>query len=484
MTAVGTTSTLVARAGVALWLALGLALAAAEAQGQVARDRVAADSERPPLEGTAKPGLPGLQDALVPLPVALAAETSDPSEVNVDSGLAAPVSQPKVKLCPACELMERFRMASLTAPRQPASAARPDPEVEAPALNDILDIFHCCILTWGILTVMLPAFLLGAAITAFVPSQAVLSLLGPGASRFKAYGAAVGAGMVLSLCSCNVVPLFAGIWRRGAGSGPAFAFLYAGPAINLVAIVFTCQVFGVPMGVFRTLAVAVIAVAVGMLMARLFGDLSTARPSSAPLPAISCGPGPRVTAVLVGLLLYLLLVGSFALPLSWRLLTTLPAAVGIVVLAVTRLGRDNTLSWLKETWQMVRLVVPILLPAVLIIGLLALYTPLTVTRWMSGNNGLLANLGAASFGALMYFPILTEVAFSKAMVKVMGMSSGPAMALLLTAPGLSLPGMIILWREIGWKRVLVYVASVTAMGTLAGLCFGSGWMTALGARLP
>ena len=455
-------------------LILGLAVQAEDLQTLTVRGSVVkGSSSRPVTEGTIELRWPGHEDKLKPVTVPLREDGSYLLEASFAAGTIPPQELTVTATARACELQEK----PLPGTGAAGGTLVVDFGLKSSTLNGILDIFHCCILTWGILTVMLPAFLLGAAITAFVPSHTVMSLLGPGASRFKAYGAAVGAGMVLSLCSCNVVPLFAGIWRRGAGTGPAFAFLYSGPAINLVAIVFTCQVIGVPMGVFRVLSVAVISVVVGVIMARAFGDLSKDRPSNAPLPALALGPSPRVTAVLVGLLLYLLVVGAFALPLSWRLLTTLPAALAIVVLTVTCLGRDNTLSWLKETWQLVRLVVPVLLPAVLIIGLLALYTPLTVTRWMSGNNGLGANLAAAVFGALMYFPILTEVAFAKAMLKVMGMGIGPAMALILTAPGLSLPGMIIVWREIGWKRLFVYVTSVTALATLAGLFFGSAWGT-------
>ncbi len=459
-----------------LVMVLCLGAQAAERQSLAVRGSVVkAGSSRPVTEGTVELRWPGHEDRLKPVTAPLREDGSYLLEASFEAG-TIPVQELTVTASGrACELQEK--------PLPPGAAAAAgamhvvDFGLKSATLNGILDIFHCCILTWGILTVMLPAFLLGAAITAFVPSQTVMNLLGPGAPRLKAYGAAIGSGMVLSLCSCNVVPLFAGIWRRGAGTGPAFAFLFAGPAVNPVAIIFTCQVIGVPMGVFRTLAVGVLAVVVGVIMARVFGDVPKDRPTSAPLPTLSLGPSPRVTAVLVGLLLYLLVVGAFTLPLGWRLLTTLPAALAIILVSATCLGRDNALSWLKETWQLVRLVVPILLPAVLIIGLLALYTPLTVTRWMSGNNGFGATLAAAVFGALMYFPILTEVAFAKAMLKVMGMGVGPAMALLLTAPGLSLPGMIIVWREIGWKRLAVYVISLTLMATLAGVFFGSEWGT-------
>lgn len=459
-----------------LLLALGasLALAAAEASSLVVRGTVTkASGGRAVTDGTVELRWPGHEDAFAPVTVPIREDGSYLIDARIDP-VAIPVRDLTVSaMGRACEVLEKPLPVSGGGPRE--APLRLDFQVKSSTLNGILDIFHCCILTWGVLTVMLPAFLLGAAITAFVPNQSILNLLGPQAPRYKAYGAAVGAGIVLSLCSCNVVPLFAGIWRRGAGTGPAFAFLYSGPALDLVPIIFTCQIIGLPFGVFRTLAVSVIAVAVGVIMVRVFGEGRGAGTGAAPPPLIAFGPSARVTATLVGLLLYLLVAGSFKLALPWRLLLTGPAIAGIVVLAVFGLGRVNTLAWLRETWQLVRLVVPVLLPAVLIIGFLAMHTPLTVTRWMSGNNGFLANLGAAGFGALMYFPMLTEVAFTKALLKVMGIGIGPAMALILTAPGLSLPGMIILRKVVGWKRLLVYVTAITLLAALAGMFFGSSW---------
>ena len=460
----------------ALILATGTAPAAAELQSLVVRGSlVKAGGDRPVTDGTIELRWPGHEDALAPVTVPIREDGSYLLEAKIDPARVPLKDLTVTAMGRAYELLEKPLPVSPGG--WPAGPVTLDFELESSTLNGILDIFHCCILTWGILTVMLPAFLLGAAITAFVPSQAILNLLGPQAPRYQAYGAAVGAGIVLSLCSCNVVPLFAGIWRRGAGTGPAFAFLYSGPAFALVPIIFTCQVIGLPFGVFRTLAVAVIAVVVGVAMTRAFGESRAAGTGSAPLPVISMGPSRRVTIALVGLLLYLLVAGSFKLALFESLLLLGPAGLAIVILALTALGRDNTLLWLRETWNLVRLVVPILLPAVLIIGFLAMHTPLSVTRWLSGNNGFLANLGAAGFGSLMYFPILTEVAFTKAMLKVMGVGVGPAMALILTAPGLSLPGMIILRQVVGWRRLLVYAAAVTLLAALAGMFFGSQWGT-------
>lgn len=352
---------------------------------------------------------------------------------------------------------------------------RTDFTLSASTLDGILDIFSCCVLSWSVLTVMLPAFLLGAAITAFVPSQYVLRYLGPSAPKPLAYGAAITSGMVLSLCSCNVVPLFISIWAGGAGIGPAFAFLYAGPAINLVAISFTCRVIGLGIGLYRVVSVALISLVVGLVMARIFGERQDHQPPAAELGLLHFGPSGRVTATLLGLLLYLLVVGSLEVGLVWSLALFLPGVAGLVLLAVFGLGREHCLEWGRETWSLLKKVIPILIPAVLIIGFATQHVPLTATRWLSGSNGFSRNLAAAVFGALMYFPILTEVAFVKAMLKVMGMGIGPGIALLLTAPGLSLPGMVIVGRDIGWKRLIVYVGCIVLLASMTGWFFGSEW---------
>jgi uncharacterized membrane protein YraQ (UPF0718 family) len=345
----------------------------------------------------------------------------------------------------------------------------------ASTLDGVLDIFSCCVLSWSVLTVMLPAFLLGAAITAFVPSQHLLRLLGPQAPKPMAYGAAISSGMVLSLCSCNVVPLFVSIWAGGAGTGPAFAFLYAGPAINLVSTAFTCRVIGPGIGLFRVLSVAVISLIVGLVMSRVFGERKRAAAANATIGVLSMGPSGRVTATILVLLLYLLVVGSFEVGLQWALLLTVPAAVALVLVCIFGLNREHRLMWARQTGSLLMKVIPILIPAVLIIGFITQHVPLTATSWLAGRNGFAQNLAAGTFGSLMYFPILTEVAFVKAMLKQMNMAIGPGMALLLTAPGLSLPGMIIVSREIGLKRLFVYVVCIVILATLTGWFFGSEW---------
>jgi uncharacterized membrane protein YraQ (UPF0718 family) len=187
------------------------------------------------------------------------------------------------------------------------------------------------------------------------------------------------------------------------------------------------------------------------------------------------GPSGRVTSLIIGLLLYILVAGSLEVGLKWSLILILPAVLGLIAVCIFGLERDHRLMWLRQTGALLKLVIPILLPAVLIIGVAAQHVPLTATRWLSGSNGIAQNFAGGIFGSLMYFPILTEVAFVKTMLKVMGMTVGPGMAILLTAPGLSLPGMIIVHREIGWKRLLVYVVCIVVLASLTGWFFGSEW---------
>jgi uncharacterized membrane protein YraQ (UPF0718 family) len=425
----------------------------------------------PVTDGTVEIRWPAHDDQFEPVSAPIREDGAFRLEVAHDALPPDPAQLTLSVIAPGFEIYEQPLP---TAGEDPASPVTVDIQLTASTLDGVLDIFSCCVLSWGVLTVMLPAFLLGAAITAFVPSQHLLKYLGPDAPKPVAYGAAVGSGMVLSLCSCNVVPLFVSIWQGGAGIGPAFAFLYAGPAINLVATVFTCQVIGLGIGIFRVIAVAVLSVIVGLIMARVFGSRQRSS-SSGPLAVASIGPDLRITGLLLALLLFLLVVGAFEMALWLRLLLTLPAVGALVWIAVFKLGRDYTRQWLRETYGLLMKVIPILIPAILIIGVFAQKVPLRAVTWLTGSNDVGANLFASVFGAFMYFPILTETPFVKAMLKVMGMTIGPAMALLLTAPGLSLPGMIIVSRDIGWKKVGVYVATLVVLATLTGLFFGSKW---------
>lgn len=343
-------------------------------------------------------------------------------------------------------------------------------------LISIVDVFSCCVLTPKILTVMLPAFVLAGAISVFVPTPVILRYLGADTRKITAYSVAAISGMVLSLCSCNVIPLFASIYRRGAGLGPAFTFLFAGPAINVIAMIFTFQVIGTQLGLWRAIGVPLIAIVVGLIMAALFRRDAAATAAATGGVAVHADSERRRARLwlLFGLLLATVIYGAWdglwrttsegtILGATWWLAGMLPLVGVTALVLVLGFERAEVLELLRETWANIRLVVPVLLPAVLVIGALAAFIDVKlVYRWVGSapdSAGLWGTirpiLVGTLFGELMYFPILTEVAFTKAFLKL-GMGVGPALAVLLTGPGTSLPGAVIVARAIGWKKALAF----------------------------
>lgn len=360
-------------------------------------------------------------------------------------------------------------------------------------LISIVDVFSCCVLTPKILTVMLPAFVLAGAISVFLPTPIILRYLGASTRKATAYSVAAISGMVLSLCSCNVIPLFVSIYRRGAGLGPAFTFLFAGPAINVVAMIFTFQVIGMKLGIWRAAGVPIIAIAVGLIMAGLFRREAKAKAAAPAAVAVHADSqrqhGPLW--LLFGLLLTTVIYGAWdglwrttsegtILGATWWLAGMLPLMGAAAIVLVRGFGRDETRALLRETWANIRLVVPVLLPAVLVIGALAAFIDVKlVYRWVGSapdSAGLWGSvrpiLVGTLFGEFMYFPILTEVAFTKAFLKL-GMGVGPALAVLLTGPGTSLPGAVIVARAIGWKKAVVFELVAMAVTAVYAILFAT-----------
>lgn len=358
------------------------------------------------------------------------------------------------------------------------------PARPADALGAIVDVFSCCILSWKALTVMLPAFLLAAAISTFVPPTLILKYLGAGANRFTAYAVAAVAGFGLPLCSCNVVPLFLSIYRRGAGIGPAFTFLFAGPSISSVALIFTFQVIGWRLGIWRTLAVPLIGIAVGLIMAALFRREDQERRAAAPATrGVAMAADPRGHGrvwVLLGLLTAMVPVGAWEMPWQYRLAGLAALVVAVVVLLTRRFDRDEVATWGHETWTLVRMIIPVLLPAILVIGAVAAYIDVKLVYRLVGavpdGSSFLRQVQpiglAAAFGALTYFPELAEVAFAKAFLKL-GMDVGPALAILLTGAGMSLPGVILITRGVGWRKAVAYEVVVIVLCIAFAYLFSS-----------
>lgn len=330
-------------------------------------------------------------------------------------------------------------------------------------------------LTEHTLTCLVPAFFIAGAIAVFVSGPAVLKYFGAQTKKYISYSVASVSGIILAVCSCTVLPLFAGIHRKGAGLGPAMTFLYSGPAINLLAIVLTARVLGFQLGIARAVAAIVFAIVIGLIMSLIFrkeeGGGQTARDSFSAATAEPEKPISR-TIIFIGMLVAILLVGTARIDLWLKLSGLILLIGGVVFAARSWFDGDENRYWLQETWKLVKLIFPMLIIGVFVAGVIKVLLPQEViARWVGGNS-LQANLLASLFGILMYFSTLTEVPILSAFME-MGMGNGPALALLLAGPALSLPSLLAIRAVLGTKKTLVYAILVVTMATISGLIFGS-----------
>jgi len=380
-----------------------------------------------------------------------------------------------------------------------------------------------------VLLCLVPAFFIAGAIGVFISQASVMRYLGPEAPRAVAYGVASVSGTVLAVCSCTVLPLFGGIYKRGAGLGPAAAFLYSGPAINALAIILTARVLGFELGLARAVGAVVFSVVVGLAMAWIYRREELERSAAQaglPVPEPKLGLARQgiffalLVAILVfanwapaeggvwaavfagkwwltalsGGLLLCVLVGWLGLA-RWKgtaiaLATAaaavvapghpvVPFSVGFAALAAALVGDEGELGeWLAATWGFAKQILPLLLGGVLVAGFL-LGRPghegLIPSTWVAaavGGNSPGANLFASISGAFMYFATLTEVPILQGLLGS-GMGEGPALTLLLAGPALSLPAMLVLHSFMGWKKTAVFVTLVVIMASATGWLYGS-----------
>jgi len=342
-----------------------------------------------------------------------------------------------------------------------------------------------------VLLCLIPAFFIAGAISAFVNKTSIMKYLGARANKALAYGVASVSGTVLAVCSCTVLPLFAGIYRMGAGIGPATAFLYSGPAINVLAIILTARILGMSLGVARAVGAIVFSIAIGLIMHLIFRKEEIARAN-----AQAAMPEPEASrplwknafsfASMVGFLVF----ANWARPQNaagawlavysakWILAAACLAALCISIFLIIRMRRVEAAEWLEATWGFAKQIMPLLLIGVLVSGAL-LGRPghegLVPSRWVGnavGGNSLLANLFASVAGAFMYFATLTEVPIVQGLVGS-GMGKGPALALLLAGPALSLPSMLVLRSIMGTRKAVVYILLVITLSTFTGMLYGT-----------
>jgi uncharacterized membrane protein YraQ (UPF0718 family) len=319
-----------------------------------------------------------------------------------------------------------------------------------------------------VIACLVPALFIAGAIAAFVSQVAVLKYFGPQAKKALSYSVASVSGAVLAVCSCTVLPLFAGIYRRGAGLGPAIAFLFSGPAINVLAIVYSAKLLGYDIGLARAIGAIAFSVLVGLIMAFIYRKEKSRADAQAFALLAADPPGKSIwqQVIFIGTLVAILV---FAASKNW-----IAAAIFLAVLAIILwrwFTRGEIVQWLKETLHFTRLIIPWLLIGVFVAGILKVVIPESVVTAYVGGNSVFANFIASFLGALMYFATLTEVPVIKAFMDL-GMGKGPALALLLAGPALSLPSMLVLSKIMGVKKTLTYVGLVVVMATITGYLFG------------
>ena len=319
-----------------------------------------------------------------------------------------------------------------------------------------------------VLTCLVPAFFIAGAIAVFVSQAAVLKYFGPQAKKLLSYSVASVSGGILAVCSCTVLPLFGGIYKRGAGIGPAVAFLYSGPAINVLAIVYTAKLLGYDLGAARAIGAMAFAAGIGLIMAFIYRKEESQKDSQA-FAMLAADPGGKSLwqqVIFLGTL-----VGILVFAASGNWIATGILLVVLVVILWRWFTRGELAQWIRETLHFVRLIAPWLLVGVFAAGIIKIVVPESVVTSYVGSNSLLANFIASFLGALMYFATLTEVPIIRSFMDL-GMGKGPALSLLLAGPALSLPSMLVLRSIMGTKKMLTYVALVVVIATFTGYIFG------------
>ncbi|MBK9098535.1 MAG: permease [bacterium] len=382
-----------------------------------------------------------------------------------------------------------------------------------------------------VLLCLVPAFFIAGVISVFVSQASVIKYFGANAKKWIAYSVASVSGTILAVCSCTVLPLFSGIHKRGAGLGPAIAFLYSGPAINILAIILTARILGVELGIARIIGAVLFSVVIGLIMAFIYRKEEKVKSDTQlSMPAVEEVRPLWQTSlhffILVAILVFAnwgkpgeqegfwyfmfaskwIITSIFAAGLVFSLIFILklkviyvlsavaitlisyiiypeplvPFTVAVISLSIIlSLSEGETNEWMKETWGFTKQIMPLLAVGVLAAGFL-LGSPtggngIIPNEWIAtlvGGNSVFSNLFASVTGAFMYFATLTEIPIVQGLINS-GMGKGPALALLLAGPALSLPNMLVIRSVIGTQKTIVYVSLVIVMATISGLIYGS-----------
>lgn len=340
-----------------------------------------------------------------------------------------------------------------------------------------------------VLICLVPAFFIAGAIMVFLNQQAVIKYLGPKANKLIAYSVASVSGAILAVCSCTILPVFKGIYKKGAGIGPAVSFLYSGPAINILAIVLTAKVLGIELGIARAAGAVVFAFIIGFLMHLIYKNEDEKRVTDERMFASFADSGRPLWQnsiylfSMVGILVFINWAPSKGQLPVWDFIFNIKYIITgvfafVLLFALIRwFKKDELKEWVSATRDFALQILPLLFGGVMIAGFLLGrpgHAALIPAEWIAhlvGNNSLFSNFIASISGALMYFATLTEVPIMQGLSGA-GMAKGPALALLLAGPSLSLPSILVIGSELGVKKTITYVALVVIMSTLAGMGYG------------
>jgi uncharacterized membrane protein YraQ (UPF0718 family) len=340
-----------------------------------------------------------------------------------------------------------------------------------------------------VLFCLIPAFFIAGAISIFISKEAVIKYFGARANKILAYAVASVSGSILAVCSCTVLPMFAGIYSRGAGIGPATAFLYAGPAVNVLAIILTARVLGSELGIARAVGAIAFSVIIGLLMSLFFKndkivDKELVTPDAEHIKGRSLGKNVLYFLVLVLILIFAAwakpdeAVGFWNAIYSVHWYLTGAALLLLLVMLWAWFSRDEIKDWVFSTWIFAKQILPLLFAGVLVAGFFlgrpntdAGIIPSQYVAMLVGNNSLWANFFASIAGAFMYFATLTEVPILQGLLGS-GMGKGPALALLLAGPALSLPNMLVIRSIMGTKKTGVFILLVVLLSSFFGWFYG------------
>ncbi len=342
-----------------------------------------------------------------------------------------------------------------------------------------------------VLLCLVPAFFIAGAIVVFISQASVIKYFGAKANKFLSYTVASVSGSILAVCSCTILPLFMGIYQRGAGLGPAITFLYSGPAINVLAIILTARILGWELGIARAIGAVVFSIVIGLLMHLIFlneererhvgedfvfSNSKEHRPLSKSIPYFF-----SMVAILV--------FANWGKPAEenhnlWWLIyhykwwITSFFAITLSVMIIRWFSKNELKEWTRQSWILALQILPLLLGGVLVAGFLlgrVGYEGIIPSKYISslvGGNSLFANFFSSIVGAFMYFATLTEVPILQGLIGS-GMGKGPALALLLAGPALSLPNMLVIRRAIGTQKTVAFVSLVIIIATITGIIFGA-----------